>query len=371
MTDQAIRETHSGEVVYIYAFDLAYDMNRRPLAELLGQPVQEYSITRSKRSPRQLFFHKPQMVVLPDQTRSSPQGTVAIHTIIKVFAIGAVSIQIRVPFADKTLEELVGYHGLPIGSGAIEDEMRHLAERVLEELRPYCIRPVSQIGTPEEYTVFRLNHLPEQPRTGGQTEQWLRQHRRQVAGLLTEEEDPKLLSRQETVESTRPYLSYYDNDLVVADWDSALVIGEGKAIEDVLHIMEVANVQLLELAAYDRLLDAALERAYRDLYHTRAGIGRDVYSSLREIRIDMARLTDELENITKFFGDWHLARIYQQVCQRFHLDDWSRICNEKLQTLADLYHLLQQDRNNFWMMILELTIVLLFIIDLVLLVWIR
>jgi hypothetical protein len=276
-----------------------------------------------------------------------------------------------VPFAGKTLEDLVGYHGLAMGSGSVEDEVRSLGERVFEELKAYCIRPVSQLGTPEEYTVFRLDCLAEQPRTGAQTEQWLRDHRRQVAGLLAEEEDARLLSRQETVDSTRLYLSYYDNDLVVADWDSALVIGEGKAIEDVVHIMEVANVQLLELAVYDRLLDAALERAYRDLYHTRAGIGRDVYSNLREIRIDMARLTDELENITKFFGDWHLARIYQQVYHRFHLDDWSRICNEKLQTLAELYHLLQQDRNNFWMVILECTVVVLFIVDLVLLVWIK
>jgi uncharacterized Rmd1/YagE family protein len=85
----------------------------------------------------------------------------------------------------------------------------------------------------------------------------------------------------------------------------------------------------------------------------------------------MARLTDELENITKFFGDWHLARIYQQVCRRFHLADWNRIINEKLQTLADLYQLLQQDRNNFWMVVLESTIVLLFVIDLLLLVWMR
>jgi uncharacterized Rmd1/YagE family protein len=85
----------------------------------------------------------------------------------------------------------------------------------------------------------------------------------------------------------------------------------------------------------------------------------------------MARLTDELENITKFFGDWHLARIYQHVCHRFHLADWNRIINEKLQTLADLYQLLQQDRNNFWMVVLESTIVLLFILDLVLLLWNR
>ena len=45
---------------------------------------------------------------------------------------------------------------------------------------------------------------------------------------------------------------------------------------------------------------------------------------LREIRIDLARFSDELSNITKFFGDWHLARIYEAIASRFHLGDWHR-----------------------------------------------
>jgi hypothetical protein len=78
-------------------------------------------------------------------------------------------------------------------------------------------------------------------------------------------------------------------------------------------------------------------------------------------------LTDDLENITKFFGDWHLARIYRTLSDRFHLAEWHRILDNKLKTLGDLYQILQQDRNNFWMVVLETTIVLLFILDLILL----
>ena len=88
---------------------------------------------------------------------------------------------------------------------------------------------------------------------------------------------------------------------------------------------------------------------------------------LREIRIDLARFSDELSNITKFFGDWHLARIYENISARFHLGDWHRTIDKKLQTLDDLYQLLNHDRINRWMLILEVTIVLLFIIDLVIL----
>ncbi len=88
---------------------------------------------------------------------------------------------------------------------------------------------------------------------------------------------------------------------------------------------------------------------------------------LREIRIDLARFSDELSNISKFFGDWHLARIYENTAARFHLADWHRTIENKLKTLDNLYQLLNHDQTNRWMLVLEMTIVLLFIIDLVML----
>ena len=36
-------------------------------------------------------------------------------------------------------------------------------------------------------------------------------------------------------------------------------------LEETLYVMELANLQLAELEAYDRWLDGALERSYRDL----------------------------------------------------------------------------------------------------------
>jgi uncharacterized Rmd1/YagE family protein len=84
--------------------------------------------------------------------------------------------------------------------------------------------------------------------------------------------------------------------------------------------------------------------------------------------VDLARLSDELSNITKFFGDWHLARIYKGLADRFHLADWHRTIDEKLNTLGDLYQMLRGEQTNRAMLVLELTIVLLFIIDLIILV---
>src|ERR1035437_5469208 len=64
---------YAGEVVYIYAFDVAYDMSRQPIHELLGQPVAQFAVDADKRSPRQVFFYKPQMVRLPSLERPGPR----------------------------------------------------------------------------------------------------------------------------------------------------------------------------------------------------------------------------------------------------------------------------------------------------------
>ena len=262
-----------GQVVYIRAFDLAYDMKRQRIPEILGQKVQEYLVGPSKPGPKTAFFYQPHMVVLPPKMYETPVGPLEVSLTIKVYNVGAVSIQVRTPFAVSSIEELVKYYGLGLAGNSIEAEVLRLAEQVRRELEPYLVRPVSSLEQGEDYTVFCIYQLPAgQGNAGQRTEDWLMENRRAVAALLTQENNPDRLSDQEAAESTERYLTYYESDLVVPDWDAALVVGEQDSLEEIIHIMELANVQLAELAAYDRVLDGALEVAYRDL--ARSPVGR-------------------------------------------------------------------------------------------------
>jgi hypothetical protein len=360
---------YRGEVVYLFAFDVAYDTARKPIRELLGQPVAQFAMDASKRSPRQLFFYRPQMVRLPPMERIGPLGPVRVEQVIKLLPVGAISISVRVPFAVAHFEELVAFHDLQFSNGSLHNEVQRLAQAVTTELRGHLIRPQLQLPEEEAYTVFCLaSPVPNADNHPMNAEQWFQEHRLQVAALLTQEEATGRLSKQEAEESTARYLSYYDNDLVVLDWDAALLVDEPQDFDETLHIMELANLQLAELEAYDRLLDDALERSYRDLGERPLRSRGHILRELREIRIDMARFNDELSNTTKFFGDWHLARIYEKISSRFHLADWHRTIDGKLKTLDDLYQILKHDQNTRVMLWLEIAIVLLFVIDLLILI---
>ena len=367
-TETAKPRRYVGEVVYVYAYDIAYELKREPLAQLLGQPVTPFEFDGSRRHPRHHFFYKPQMAQLPPLERMGPSGRVKLERVVKLLPVGAISITVRVPFEVGRLEDLVAYHDLRFESGSLNAEVRALAEEIRRELGSFCIRPVPRLADEEAYTVFCLEAPLLNP--DGEpisAESWFQAHRRQVAALLTQEEDTALLSKQEAEESTARYLSYYHNDLVVVDWDAALIVDEERDFDEMLYVVELANLQLAELEAYDQILDDCLERSYRDLGRRNVRARTHILRDLREIRIDMARVSDELMNITKFFGDWHLARLYEHLAARFHLSDWHHTVDEKLKTLDELYGILKHDQNNRWMLILEATIVLLFIIDLVIL----
>jgi hypothetical protein len=360
---------YAGEVVYIYAFDVAYEMIRQPVHSLLGQNVAQFNFDASKRAPRQLFFYRPQMVRLPPVERLTAMGPVRVERTVKLLPLGAISITMRVPFKVEQVRDLVNYHDLRFNNGSLNDDVRQLAEDVRRELRSYYVRPTERLTDEEAYTVFCIHSpLAAESAPHLSSERWLEQNRREIAALLTQEGEIDHLSDQESSESTARYLSYYDHDLVVVDWDAALILDHPGNLDETLYIMELANLQLAELEAYDRILDDAVERSYRDVGSRRLRNRATIMRELGEIRIDMARLSDELSNITKFFGDWHLARIYQALSSRFHLADWHKAIDEKLKTLDDLYQLLKVDQNNRWMFVLESTIVLLFIIDLAVLV---
>src|SRR5256886_15886552 len=117
---------YAGEVVYIYAFEVAYEMARLPVKELLGHPLAQFSVDASKRSPKQLFFYRPQMVRLPPLERIGPRGPVRLERVVKLLPVGAVSITVRVPFDLTRIEDLVVYHDLQFPNGSLNPAVGHL-----------------------------------------------------------------------------------------------------------------------------------------------------------------------------------------------------------------------------------------------------
>lgn len=345
-----------GHVIWLYAFDIAHDMRREPLKTVLGRPVEPWLQASDHRVPRQSFFHRPQIVHLPPLESVLPGGgSATLERTLKILPVGGLSLSITAPVQVERLEDLVAWHEPP--PVAAVSAVRHLVQLVVEDLKEHLIQPTPITEDAEAYTVFRLD-----PPETLEAASWLAGNRREVAALLTQELDIHRLSEEKVAEILCKRLGYYMEDLLVVDWDAALLLDRTGPAQEVIHVLELANLQLCELEAYDRLLDSAMERSYADLGR-RGHYNRQLLRRLGELRVDLSRLSDELTHAGKFLGDWHLARVYDAVSSRFHLEDWQRVVDDKLKTLDELYQVLKHDQFNRWLLLMEMVVIVILVLE--------
>ena len=349
-----------GEAVYLYAFDVANEIATENVRAVVSGESVPFELRTDHTVPKDVPLYRPLTFALADR-RPRCAGC-DVRVIIRVYDVGVVNIAMKVPFQAESLSELMPLHRPRLDSGeAFGEFARTLCQEVCDSLGTAMIRSSSP-SQPEAYTAFCLTDLGP-PRD---TNAWFAQHRREVAGLLTETSAADL-SEAQVAESLRISRSFSCSDLVVIDWDAALIVELDGYADDVLYVLELANLQLEELRMMDRRLDQHLERAYKDLERHRSfwlGSPTRMLHWLRLFRVDATKLTDEIQHITKFVGDWHLARVYLGASERFHLDPWQQSTQRRLGQLDQVYQLIQSDVYERRMLWLEVAIVVLFVVDL-------
>lgn len=161
---------------------------------------------------------------------------------------------------------------------------------------------------------------------------------------------------------------YSKDDLVVVDWNSAVVV-EPSGSMDVPLVIEFALNQLLEMRYYDDLLDQRLNTLYNEVVGRKKGLFSNKYSQLAEeasqIYLEISEIVENVENSFKTVGDFYLATIFRATSKRFRFDDWQKSINDKLGNLAEVSKLLHSEVNESRNQTLELIIIVLIAIEVV------
>ena len=331
-----------GEVVYLYAFDVANEIITSRVQEILSEKPFPFEIRMDRTLPKDMPLYKP-LAIEPHPLAARLRGA-PVHLLIRIYDVGVVTVMMRAAFEVDRLGDLMPFHNPKLENGETLDAAAlKLCSDVCRSLQDLMVSG-TECSTSESYTVFCLTGLPDV----NDVNRWLGEHRREVAGLLTETAAEKLSEAQVT-EVLRIQRSFENTDLAVIDWDAALVVDLTGYVDDVLYALELANLQLEEFRVMDRRPDTYLDRAYEDV----------------------AKLTDEVTHITKFFGDWHLARVYLGARDRFYLDQWRASVEQRLAQLDKLYSVVHIELNEQRMLWLEIIIVIFFAIDLLILLWVR
>jgi len=354
-----------GTVVYLYAFDLANEIKTSQVREVLSQKPFPFQIRVGVTAPKDVPIYAPLTISHQALECATSAGPVVLKPFVKVFDVGAISISYEVPFEVSSLFDLMPYHQLQVAGEPLAAAAERLAKQVAQNLAPFMVKPNPYRPPVEAYTAFCLSDIG-----GGFVADWVRASRVEIACLLNEETQPDHLADRQVDETLSHALTYTRDDFTVIDWDAALVVDTSGYVDDVLYMIELANLQLEEFRILDDRLDRLFIKAYEDLERkaTAASLifaSDNRLSAIRTIRMDITKMSEELSNITKFVGDWYLARVYLSCKHRFHLGHWETSVDQKLHEIDRLYTLVHQGINEKRMLVLELAIVALFLFEVI------
>ncbi|MBI2102430.1 hypothetical protein HYT55_01205 [Candidatus Woesearchaeota archaeon] len=283
--------------------------------------------------------------------------------IAKIYDFGVITIKIILPIAEN-LQEVALQSQLVVENKELQKTAEQIVKKIILAIRYALIKPYKELEW-EDYSVFIVNQF-EKEITGREL---LTEEAKPIAAILRTEQN---LSEQEITDALKNPVSYTPHDLVLADWNAAFIY-DPQLTSDVLDVLEYAVIELLELRTYDDVLDTVLDKAYEDLsqHKKKALFGLTPFAKtlnrLYRIKVDISSFMDKVENALKLVGDIYLARVYTTAANRFYLQNWKNSVKEKLNTVQNIYTMLQEEASNRRMLVLEIIIVLLFVLDIIVL----
>ena len=350
-----------GQVVALFAFDLGFEVSLEKLEILLSSmPVPP--ISQKKQTPAYLQFAKPPQVV---NLGEAPLLRETLGTIqAMVFDFGAASIAYRWPLP--LAGQRFPLQDLPLLSQQLyghnfEAHARTLAKQLLNTIRPAVVRPELS-SLVEDYYLFIIEEFDQMR----MAEEILAQYGSTLAQVLRFETQP--LSREQQEDALSQRITYFQNDLVLIDWNAAVIYDRDYL--DAANVMELLNVELLEA----RYVDAELDKRildYQGLVRKPSGWSlpfrtpyRKAIQELAELRTEALVLAKRVEGALKLIGDLYLARVHNAATERFYLPDWESAISRKLDIIADFYQLLTDRVRTSQSHTLELVIIALILAEL-------
>lgn len=342
-------------------FDVAESINLEALHRILGTHPSRREPAFRHPAPEYVRFERPPVVeqVGTRQVRSGEK----VEIRIRYFEYGVASVEMQMPFRS-SWSEIASLASRWIAFSELEGLAMSLLRESLARTGSALSKPY-QKWISEDYYVVQLDPI----RTGNGSvltaEQLVRERGGEIAQIVRGEEAP--LSPTECREVLQSTMSYYPIDLLVLGWVGAFVYDSREAAGPTIDLLEYANTQLLEFRYYDDVLTDVLADVYKRLEkrHTMWGrwrLAREA-ESLNTIRLDYQELMERTDTAIKFLSDMFYARMYRLAAARIGVTDYRNLVTDKLTTARDLYDSMINEFYQGRAFFLELSVVVILLIE--------
>ncbi len=351
---------NQGSILVYRVFDIADEIDLTAVEKTLSQDTGKSRLEFAKTGRYAVMMRNaPIRLELGEVSLKIKSETFQVKTFATLWDYGVLSIVFQIPIEKGTSwQRLVSQASViygEVGGGEDIDFQARKKSREISQLVRSFAKGSREWDVYEDYVIYFLQDVQ-----GIQSAADLLK-KSDLPSLLLGEDEEKL-STQTRESILENVFQYSERDLVVIDWNSAVIL-EPSGHRDIPDVIEFAVTHLLEVRYYDNLLDDKLSELYDAIEVERHGILRNQFSKIMKEAntrfIDFSEFIERIDNSLKVVGDIYLAVIFRAAVRRFRIQDWQQDITRKMNIMARVSELLQGEINTSRGHWLELVIIFL------------
>ena len=360
--------TLQGSVLVLLQFDVCEAIRLDRLREILSARTVAQPQPRQP-APGYIRYERPPVVeaVEPLVLESGERLTGEV----KFYDYGVLSVVFELPFTGGW-NKLAGLASRWVWDVDFVAQAAQIVRDKIARAAAAIVKPY-QDWLSEDYLIFHIREIRGGNARSGEictsptVPDLIQKHGARIAQVVRG--DTGQLAETEVNEVLQSRISYYANDLAVIGWNAAFVYDSASGAETAIQLLEYANSQLLEFRHYDDFLTEELERVYTLLDEgtgilARWRLARSA-TRLHTVLLDVAELTEHADNAIKFLSDMFSARLYKLAALKVGVPDYKDLVTQKVRTAEELYRFMVDQFNQSRAFFLELTVVIILVIELV------
>lgn len=280
---------------------------------------------------------------------------------IKYYDYGVLSIVLKQAF-DGDWERLIALSSRWVWEIDFADKANEIVRERLKNIQAALTKPYTNWQT-EDYLIFHIRDVDDI----SSAQEMMQRYGWRIAQVVRG--DTGKLAESESSEVLQSRISYYENDLAVIGWNAAFLYDTTSGAAGSIELLEYANSQLLEFRHYDTLLTRELDSVYKLLDEGTGVLARwrlaRSATRLHTVLLDVVELTEHVDNAIKFLSDMYSARFYKLAASKIGVPDYKRLVTDKVNTAEELYRFMVDQFNQSRAFFLELTVVIILVIELI------
>ncbi|MAY73508.1 MAG: hypothetical protein CMJ31_02075 [Phycisphaerae bacterium] len=351
-----------GHALVFFAFDIGFQVDLDAAEPLVREATRRRVVRARRPAPVWFDYSPPPLRLLVEGETVEVAGLQTDPAAeILIYDFGAALLTYRLPLPPD-LAELPRLGTSLYSHAGLEADARLRVARVLDAIRPVVERPRLAEAV-EDYAVFAITSWGD-----NSPPDILETHRAVIAQAI--EAERVTLSKAQILRATDATMTYAESDLAVIDWNAAVLFDAEP--DDVISVLQHANIELLELRVLDHELDAILDHADETLAALTSSRFWPAFASsgmlrrFASVQTDAAVMFEGVNNAIKLLGNQYLARLYRVAATRLDLPAWQASVQRKLEATESLYQKMSDSTSTKRLEVLEWVIIILITVSIVL-----